>query len=329
MRSKIYWLALLLILFSFLALQFTQAVLQDSETITNYAAITSITTGVFWEFGVESGVLKPPFEIAGPVGDGSRVDSYVQASTEQAVSGIYSIKHYMRPPTQSDAQRRLSAREYSVFSEVSPSPIEYYFSFWRYFPDNVADADGSEGLTTNQWTNLGGIGIRYGPSSDKTRYRDGVILVLNDPNSNKDVNHDPAVHPPRRFIVKRYHLYSRSTGQDHTEYNTNWYLDSSMTNKWLHFQIYLKFSNGSDGGWKVWISDGTTETKVLDWSGATDPRSDLSRWNTEGCEFYYKPYGHYAKISLYQPTPSPERWTYTDDAVLSYTKVPDSYRVGG
>lgn len=245
----------------------------------------------------------PSLDHAGMMGSGTRDPlSYAEVSSDYARTGTKSVKLYQISPTKSDAQRRVTCREWSSID----GQTEFYWSWWAYFPDNMGNAQ------SGIWTNLGGLAIRYGPSSWKHKYYSGVSIYLNDAT-------------PRRLYARYHKPYDAGS-------NYHWsgfYLNSTYLNKWMHFQCYVKYSNTSTGIYRVWIGDGTTTELVLEETGlSNDPRSD-SRWESESLYFAYPPDGFYAKFQLYQPKNSPESWYYIDDFVLSLEKAPEDYGVSG
>ena len=303
MKLKIHWLALLLLLFSFFTVQFSEAVSQSSQTMTNYGSIVFLdpATDIFFEYGAESGVLKPPWDFAGLMGDGDRDYSEVTVSSEQARTGTKSMKFYQESPIKSDAERRVRCREWTDVSFP-----EMYLSYWVYLPDNMKyDAGGWSG----QWSNLGGIGMRCGPTSWKHKYSQGFSLYLNDGN-------------PRRFYFKETEPYGEYTGEEHI-YNSDYYLNNTYANTWIHVQIYVKYSNSSNGIWTGRINNDLVKNVT---GRINDPRG-YSRWNDENLVFAY-PNGVHGTVQLYQRTTSPEAWCYADDVVFTDTKVSESYGVG-
>ena len=260
-------------------------------------------TGILWETGAESGTIgdrpKPPFDFAGPMGDGSRTGSYVVVTDEQVRTGAKAMKLYQVPPTKSDAQRRVTMRQWTYTKN------ELYASWWVCFPNNMEYAGGS-----GQWTNIGGLSMRYGPSDWEHKYVSGVGIYA-------------GAGSPRNLYAKSGEVYN---GPAHY-YKSHFYLDSAHLNKWLQFQIYVKLGKNSDGIHRAWIGDGTTTQLVLEETGITNDPRGYSRWNSGDLEFAY-PHSQYLNVELYQERNSPERWYYVDDVVLSDTKVPESYGVG-
>ncbi|UCE28960.1 MAG: hypothetical protein JSV85_06795, partial [Candidatus Bathyarchaeota archaeon] len=63
--------------------------------------------GIFFEYGAESGVLQPPWDYVGPLGSGSKTESYVRVDNLLARTGTRAVKIYQIPPPKSDAQRRV------------------------------------------------------------------------------------------------------------------------------------------------------------------------------------------------------------------------------
>ena len=296
MRLKIYWPVLLLLLFSFFTLQFSQAVLQDSQTMTNYGSIVP-HIGIFFEYGAESEVLQPPLAHAGPNGEGDHSGSNVTIVNTVARSGTKSIMIYEKPPPHSDAQRRVECRTYDT-------KTEYYMSWHTYFPSNKFTA----GVDYTSWKALSGQTLRYYPSGQsRWTYKNSWGFTLL--SSGK--------------ISIRVD-YTWNNGYD--EWYTGYTLNSTYLDTWIHFELYTKIANGTAGIHKAWINGNL----VKEVTGiATDPRDDLSRWNSESCDWTYGYAGEpFWKIQIYNSQGQPECWYYWDDVVLSDTYVPSSYHVG-
>ena len=284
-RLKTHWAAVLLLLFSCFAVQFSQAVPQDSQRLTNYGRI--VQRAPIFEYGTESGVLQTPWDSLNPSGQ-------ITVSGSYARTGTKSIKLYQPSSPKTDDQRRTVMRYYNNKSE-------FYTSWWVYFPDNFGSAGGS-----GQWTTLGGNQKYFGPSSDKWNYWTEWRFAVNDGN-------------PRRIYMR----YKQPFGTIYY-YNSDFYLNSTYLNTWIHFQIFCKWGNNSDGIYTSWINNNL----VKNLTGITNDPRGYSQWNGENC-VWARPYSSpYIGISCYQPTNSPERWYYVDDVVASDDKVTEDYGVG-
>ena len=253
---------------------------------------------VFWETSFEEypvGVrAKPPFDFAGPMGDGDRTISKAVISPSLARTGSKCVLIYQKAPPKTDAQRRVTCRLWNAAKLE-----EIYHSWWMYFPDKIAE--NQSGI----WSNLGGLHMRYGPPGNRHAYSSGIAFFLRD-------------DQPRNIYAKWRELF---WGTDHYYYS-NYFLSSEHVNRWIHLQVYQRLGIG-DGIYRAWIE----ETLVADITGINnDPRGD-PRWLSESCAFAY-PHGTYVVNELYQPLTSPEAWLYVDDVVLSDKLVPSWYHPG-
>lgn len=321
MRLKIYWAALFLLLFSLFTLQFSQAISQDSNTITNYAVILpkgstfNPSTDVFWEYGAEGGAVKPPWDYAQMFGSGSRdPPSTVRADQTHVRTGNYSTKLHMVPAPRSDAQGRLDCREDLQDDGVT---AEFWLSWWVYFDNTMEESGGSGGQYS---TCLGGMQAFFGPPGDRFKYFTSWRFHWDS---------GEGVTGQRKLFVKWWE--GKTTGGPYHEYfpSASFYLNSSTENCWIHFQMYIKWSNTTDGIYCAWVNkEGEPPMLVKELTGIqNDPRSfDVWTPNTdfssEGITVLIEFYDHKLGASYAQ-----QYWY--DDVVVSSTRVGETYGVGG
>ena len=248
-------------------------------------------TDVFFEYGAESGILRPPFDHAGSMGSGDHSGSYAAVVGNVARSRARSVMLYQKPPPKSDAQRRVEMRKYDTKQE-------YYMSWWALFPDT---------FPSGEWKAIASQTLRYGVPGDTWKYKNSWGFTLTG-------------GPPRKIRIRVDNIYR----SQHDEWDTGFVLNSTYLNTWIHFELYTKMGANFAGVHKAWING----ILVKELTGVTnDPRSDLSRWDSEQCYFVYHD-EFFMSIKLYNDRDEPECWYYFDDVVLSHTYVPSSYHVG-
>ena len=267
-------------------------------------AVFDPATDIFFEYGAESGQLKPPWEVATPMGRGDRSGSYVRVDAKHARTGTKSMKFYQVPPVKSDAQRRVEARWYD-------SPKDVYISFWVYVDDHWLTKD------TYGWGSLfGGAQGYFGPPSNPWKYMTSARWLI---------------HPITREILVSYQCYDIQgtfnvhwRAQDDT-FNTHIKLTDYL-NQWIHLQTHFKCAKDYTGIVEHWFND----SLVKRWTGVkTDPEG-YPEWNSQNLAWARGTQGGPWVVSeLYQDKDSFESWVWMDDIVGSTTYVPASYRVGG
>ena len=144
--------SLLSLLLCGFTVQFSQAAMRDSQTITNYGGIVRPSARALFEYGAESGDLQPPWDVIGPQGYGDHSGSTVTVDSSEVRTGTKSAKIYQVGATRSDAQRRVVLREVTT-------QHEYYLSWWAYVPSGL----GFDGVA-DQTISFGGWQTFFGPT---------------------------------------------------------------------------------------------------------------------------------------------------------------------
>lgn len=296
----------------------TPATLQQEFSIQNTGNILTqdnFTTTIFFQYGAESGVLQPLWDIVGASGSGSTEGAYTEVDTAYARTGNYSIHIHQPPLPKSDAQRRVVAQY------VSHTELEFYLSFWGFFPTEYYDVtDASSwiaiGGLTLYWVNpdLGfethmGLRLRCGPGIDATGWyirftwsgQDNAGVWDDDPNDPWGI--DGA--KPRVTGTKIY----------------------ATLNTWTWIQVYIKVSTGTnaDGAIAAWIND---QESLSQSNIPTNP----SYWGypEEGSVYTDGRDDSYYKLNMEQygdQSTTPELDVWFDDIVAAMEKVPETYRV--
>ncbi len=246
--------------------------------------------GIIFEYGAESGVVQPPWDVAGAHGGASDGSGYAQTSTTHERTGTQSVKLYQPPPYKLEGDRRIVLREY-----IGTHEKDIYWSWWAYFPDIPVwnDAD--------YWHTLGGIRwcINVGGTADFS----GIALQIHQ----------------YGFLQIFYSNYF-DPNDDATVQLTNWKVYDHL-NEWVHFQFHLKLTSDSSGVAQVWINN----SLEMDLSGLqTDPES-FAAWGAGG--YYYAGGSPFVGTYLYSEKNSLEAYYYADDFVAAREKVPETYRV--
>lgn len=302
---KIGWVSVLTLLFSCFAVQFPQAVSQASQTMTNYGSIVVFDPDIFWEFGAESGMVKPPWDVAGPLGSGTKEVSSVEVDNTHVRTGVQAAKFYMPAPPRSDAQGRIDCRE-----DMEEGNGEFYMSWWVYFDSSMEDSGGTGGSYASC---LGGIQSYFGPSSNKWQYWTEYRFYWDD-------------QSPRRLYLK-YHV--PFGGNLYGGYQIK--LNSTYLNTWLHFQIYIKWSNTTNGIYRAWANkEGQTPILINERTGIKNDPRGYTQWT--GDYAFARPNGRpFIVIQLYQGKTgyAGATWYWFDDLVVSTTQVSETYGVEG
>jgi hypothetical protein len=310
MRYMPATVAILMLLLIATSINSTHSSLQQEVSIQNMGDILyqeSFAEGIFFEYGAESGILQPPWDVVGAVGDQPKTGSYTVVDDTHARTGTNSMKLYQIPPTKSDAQRRISNRYYETGRK------EFYVSWWAYFDNRwlTQDPDG--------WgTTLGGWQIFFGPSGEdpggKWRWWTGGRFHVT--NSARD------------FIFgygwgKHADASDFSADAESIEqtWDTGYDIDDYL-NQWVHFQLYIKMATDNTGVVRAWFNNNLVAEKT---SIKTDP-SGYPEFDANNCIWATTEYPMLL-VELYQGTDSFESWIWVDDVVAASQKVPESYRV--
>jgi len=290
---------------------------------------------IFFEYGAESGVvgtqqgLQPPWDNLRGSGTGG-YGGTLEIDDTHARTGSKSIYLYQEPPPKVDADRRVTLQLYGSTTQQH----EGYWSFWMYVDNNF--------VTENpEWgPNLGGFGIRFGPSGGKL-YRWGLGASFHvSSGATKRIWASLGINE----LTDGIHF---STEADN-ELDGQWYLDdvipyymNDFVGEWVHWQMYFKIDTtlSGNGIHRMWFS-APEHTPVIEptlFQNVTgvnnDPRA-YSAWNNPPvgsgpCEFYFKNPDAKPKMSvmLYQGLESFENWMWVDDVVAATEKVPETYGV--
>ena len=305
---KIGRVSVLTLLFSCFAVQFSQAVSQASQKMTNYGSIVVFDPDIIWEFGAESGMVKPPWDVAGPLGSGTKEGSSVEVDNTHVRTGVQTAKFYMPAPPRSDAQGRIDCRE-----DMEEGNGEFYMSWWVYFDSSMEDSGGTGSAYASC---LGGIQSYFGPSSNRWQYWTEYRFYWDD-------------RSPRRLYIK----YIEPFGSGATaKYDVSPIrLNSTYLNTWMHFQIYMKWSNTTNGIYRAWANKaGDTPILFSERTGIKNDPRGYSQW-TGDYAFARSDGKPFIVIQLYQGTTGYAGVTqyWYDDVVVSTTQVSESYGVGG
>ncbi len=264
--------------------------------------LTQATLGaedIFFEYGAESGTLRPPWDFAGATGSGSTAGSAIEVSTTHARTGTYSVRIYQGNPPKSDAQRRVGLKYWSHTSN------EFYASWWTYFPtgfDDVVDAV--------SWFTMGGLKLYWGnPSDDGGKWSKGLRLAFA---LNKDGT---------GFYARPNWSGNDRTGQWNEPNWVNGDKEYIALNTWHHFQLYIKYGQ-SDGIVRGWVNN---NLKLE----LTDIPTDPAYWGEpEVGDFWGRGSPYYPLIiEVYSTRDIASFEMWVDDVVLATEKVSEYYGV--
>jgi len=296
--------------------------LQQEVSIQNMGDILyqdNFAEKIFFESGAESGVLQPPWDWVGLMGNGDMTGSYARVDTEQSHSGTKSIKIYQVPPPKSDAQRRV------YVSHQSHTELEFYWSYWAFYPtgyDTVVETANflnTGGLTlywrnpSIGWSTNKGLRLRFHPGVDANGFYERVSWSgIDDEN------------PDTPAWSETFDPWGIDGGRP-------WFWDAAKIyidlNEWHHYQVYIKVSNGTniDGQITVWIDDNLSLNK-------TGIPTNPAYWGypASGESFNDGKTGPYytCGIEQYGDYNTPQLSVWYDDMVAATEKVPESYVVG-
>lgn len=276
--------------------------LQQELSIQNTANVliqNNFADKIFFEYGAESGVLQPPWDKVGAVG----YPSSTIIDDSHARSGTYSMKLYQGQPTKTEKERRVSNRLYSTDRK------EFYVSWWVYFDSQWDNQD--------SWSTLGGWQTFFGPSGEdpagKWRWWTGGRFQVHG----------------NGYLQFAYGWgkaegasdFSANAESIEQSWATSYYV-SDYYDQWVHFQVYVKMANGTDGTVTAWFNNNLVANKT---GIKTDP-SGYSEFTSNNCIWANNPYP-WIVIELYQDTTSFESWIWVDDVVAATEKIPQSYGV--
>lgn len=312
MKFTTAWAGVLTLLFSCFTVQFSQAVLQASQTMTNYGSIAPLNpkNDIFWEYGAESGLLQPPFSPIGVSPGGtycahSSDPSGTWITTQKVRTGRYALKDYIHPPPHDNPCRRLHNQWWGNTHD------EFYFSVWVYFPSS-STWDQLDTSVSSPWVNVGGnVRTYFGPLDDEWRYSTGMAWVVNRKTNRIYVEWD---------FMQGYH-------NQRIELHGSGHYVHDFVDEWVQLQIYYKF-HPTDGAFQAWLRYGGNEYDLGSRTGmTTDPRG-YSDWDEKAGYFAPISSGHvYLQDSLYEEKGMKSVLKYMDDMVASTTKVPENYGV--
>lgn len=327
MRTQLYRSLLLFLFSSLFTLQLSQATLHDSTTIPNFASIaysTPPTTGIFFEYGGEGGDVGETitgFEYNTALWYAPYVETTYVSSPVR--TGTRAVKMWTMGDTSETKARRNHLRKGNVPQFEGWDRENLYFSGWVYIPDdnNIHDEDVG-------WVDLFGFQAFWrgdnNPSggdyrADRTNWRFKL-----DTKNNKHyfaVSYLMEWFNPDYYDTKKFWADGNGGRPEYYVSTSN----TTLCNQWIHLQVFMHWSNSTDGYYTAWINDDLLANYTT--PVANDPRG-WSRWSDENCEWKYPSSGQPAPlIELYHATNEPEMWYYWDDAVASTTYVPSSHRV--
>ena len=243
---------------------------------------------IILEYGAESGVLQPPWDLISEEAGYSDVS----VSSDVARTGNKSIKLATLQddvyPLPTYPYTGCSYREYNL-------PEEFYLSWWIYLPTNyythMIDSDAGDG-DPKGYDTIGGFKYQEGSSYEwKFRFR---------------IGHSTASGFYLRFALEgRDYPYSVEEAKNYTE---------PTVTTWHHLQIYWKESAVGNGIIRAWYDNYLMFEKVGSGDWYNDPQyhdasaPDLPR----------------TSISRYTSNYDPAGYTYTDDTVIATEKVTET-----
>ena len=248
---------------------------------------------IFFEYGAESGVLHPPWDIAGGSGTGSQGDSYVQVDNTHVMTSDEAVKFYIEGGAKDDRGRRIILRKWET-------KREYFLSAWCYFPTDYpfgASGQGSIILATNAW---------FGPSGNRWKWLTTAKFYISSQQS----------------VMTSYRL---PFGQSSDESYVNSGEDITF-NKWFQFQIHAKWETDTTGQYEWFFGDSTGEIYSRTVSNIkTDPEG-YAGFTGDYAYAGGVPYPS-ASIIEYVSTSYPEIYHWVDDIVGATERIPETYRV--
>jgi len=314
---------LTLLLIATLSINSAYSSLQEEFSIQNTGNILTqdnFADTIFFEYGAESGVLQPPFDLVGPHGSGDKSGSYTKVVSSPVRTGTKSVEIYQKRPPKSDAQRRVVIMK---TQETGWNKREFYLSWWVYFPSDYA----WDGPDANSFgTNLGGWQLWFGPPSNRHQWRTRAIFRLRSGSSRE-----------LQFQYSFWEFPDTNNDGDFDEddtsrfnNNTGVYIDENL-NQWIHFQLYLKMTTGSDSVVRAWVDNNLVFEKTTWTSDITAAAPEAySDWSGENCDWMssFNPDGYpMFRFKIYDDEDSGEKKMNIDDIVWATEKVPESYRV--
>jgi len=326
-KLKIASAGLLTLLFGCFTVQFSQPVLQASQTnahtMTNYGSIVP-RIGIFFEYGAESGNLDAWDEVG--ISPGGTWCSHSPASGTKvddthARTGTKSMYLYQHAPPKDNPCRRVTQKWAQNKLGISPR-TEFYFSWWVYFDNSIW---GIMDEYVGSWGALGSVGLYWGYDSapvGKWTWQAGVSIKYYGYNRRLKASTSFAYPSGNEYAPSAYYQYNE---------NSDFYINEDFPDQWVHFQIYYKQAYNSQGAAKVWINN----TLILDESGLKNEPRDFPEWNSKNCEWAVNEYPRMV-IKLYGGSTSKpsspstdcnEMWVWVDDIVASDKKVPENYGV--
>ena len=266
-------------------------------------------TNIVFETGMETGVLKPPW-------DRTEGEGTMQVSQTHVRSGSYSLYMYQKAPPKSEKERRSHMKEFGSSLQMN----EGYFSWWIYYDSQFAEDNPDWGPV------LGGWQLWWGPTATGPTYMwwNGGRFGIERTNKKFKFSYGWG----KMGGVPDFDADAKATGH-------NWYLNYYSTDyigQWIHLQVYFKLGQASDGIVRAWFNNVLVAEKT---GITTDPRG-YSSWTNNpvdggGCTWRGECENDgfpNLTVELYQGTNSYENWLWVDDVVASITKVSESYYVG-
>ena len=278
----------LLLLIAVSSINSTHSSLQQVFVIQSMGSILvqdNFADAILFEYGAESGVLQPPWDIAGGSGSGSQGDSYVAVDNTHVRTGSQAVKFYQQPPPKDDKARRIVLRKWNSGHK------EFYLSWWLYFDDTWLEDTTPDGAV------LGAIHNWFGPLGDRWAYLTSANMRV----------------WKSRKVGTGLRLPFGSSSWTSSDY-------FAPLNQWFHLQIYVKWAKDNTGVVRFWYND----ILVREETGIkTDPEG-YSQWQSDFDYKSGAPYPAFS-IILYNSKGTPERWYWADDIVAATEKVPETY----
>ena len=288
--------------------------LQTEVSIPNTATIQydGFQSAIFFEYGAESGDFSGwddyyPYSRTKP--------SITIVSTEQARSGMKSVKFSMVGGIKTDDQRRLGL---FIHDDTGPfMKTGFYYSFWMYVPLNIEDMIEHD---PNALFNIGGLKWyfnelqwQYGArwrlywSTTYQKVRAKIRIVAWDSTGGTS---------PSSTVYEgtTYYFYHGDTS------NVIWSHDVNY-GAWNHFQIYLKSVTDNMGVWQAWVNDDLLGTISGE---ATHPDAYLTPDPPASFYTQNNKYPH-PQLMYYVNLDAPAGYLYADDVVIATEKVPENY----
>jgi len=182
------------------------------------------TSKVLFEYGAETGVLQPPWDL---VRQFPEYGATITIVDRIARTGSKSVKfeHTAEPPKESEA-KRTSLRKWETWPE-------FYLSWWVYFPSDF-DCGGQD---PDRWDTLGGVKYMWDDDAEEWKFR--FMVTKYDGKHEMEFVIAGTTYP----LQSKYYRFP-----DHRKIPKE---------TWIHLQmyIYLHETDGVIRAWATWSGD--------------------------------------------------------------------------